>query len=97
MKQVTRNEMRRELSLMPDGFADEQTVIDGTAYVAKPQPPPLPFSLMREKPADEAWILALGPAARAVLEQASMPARNWPFAGRVRGAVATPARRIPSL
>lgn len=97
MKQLTRNEMQRELSLMPDGFSDEQTVIDGTAFVSKPAPPPLPFSLMREKPADESWILALAPAAREVLESASMPARNWPTAGRVRGAVATPAHKIPSL
>jgi len=97
MKQVTRNEMQRELSLMPDGFADEQTVVDGTAFVSKPLPPPLPFTLMREKPANDSWILALNPAARAVLELASMPARNWPLAGRLPGAVATPAQKIPSL
>ncbi len=104
MKQVTAAEMKKELEFMPSGFEDMPTVVDGS-YAAEliaapepPEPPALPFSLTREKHTDdEGWILSLPPEKRAVLERATRPAPNWPLAGRLPGAVAKPARKIPSL
>lgn len=62
-------------------------------------PPPLPFSLLRKKPesAEDAWMEALPPEARAVLERAALPAPSWPFAPRLPGAVAQPTQKIPKL
>jgi hypothetical protein len=98
MKQVTKTEMKRELQLMPAGFEDEPTVVDVSDSLDAPLPPPLPFKLMRRKGReDNTWIRTLDPAARAVLERAAMPAPNWPLAGRLQGAIAVPARKIPSL
>jgi len=100
MKRMTKEDMKRELELMPTGFESEPTVVDmsGDAELLEPEPPALPFTLVREKARnDEAWIMSLPAASRAVLERATMPAPNWPLAGRVRGAVAEPAHKIPSL
>jgi hypothetical protein len=101
MKQVTAAEMKKELELMPTGFEDEPTVVDGSyeaELIAAPEPPALPFTLTREKASnDEAWLSTLSPEKRAILEQATQPARDWPFASRLPGAVAQPARKIPSL
>jgi hypothetical protein len=100
MKRFTKEEMTRELALMPTGFEDEPTVVDGgrEAELVVPEPPALPFTLVREKSVTiEAWIMTLPRGARAVLERATMPAPNWPFASRVPGAIAQPAQKIPSL
>lgn len=101
MKQFTAAEMKKELERMPTGFEDMPTVVDAShdAELITPEPPALPFTLTREKGAqsEEAWIMALPPEKRAVLERASMPAPNWPLARRLPGAVAQPARKIPSL
>jgi hypothetical protein len=86
---------------MPTGFEDEPTVVDGSheaELIAAPEPPALPFTLTREKPSnDDGWLLTLPPEKRAILERATRPARDWPLASRLPGAVATPARKIPSL
>ncbi len=101
MKQVTAAEMKKELELMPTGFEDMPTVVDGSheaQLVSAPEPPALPFTLTREKPhADDAWLVSLPAEKRAVLERATRPAPNWPLAQRLPGAIAQPARKIPSL
>lgn len=56
-----------------------------------PIPPPLPTAL-RKRIAfrDEQWLASLPEEQRAVLEAAAMPARPWPYAERIVGAVCTP-------
>jgi len=77
---------------IPD-FDDEPTVVDLHPVAAPvPEPPALPFTLLRRKEArDDAWLDELSPAARRVLERAALPAPIWPVAPRVLGAVALPA------
>jgi hypothetical protein len=56
-----------------------------------PIPPPLPF-VLRKRIAfgDDEWLASLPAESRAVLEAAAMPARPWPYAERIAGAVCTP-------
>jgi hypothetical protein len=56
-----------------------------------PIPPPLPV-VLRKRIAigDEMWLSSLPPESRAVLEAAAQPARPWPYAERIAGAVCTP-------
>ena len=56
-----------------------------------PIPPPLP-TVLRKRIAfgDDDWLASLPAESRAVLEAAAMPARPWPYAERIAGAVCTP-------
>ncbi len=97
--QITKADMKEELESMPDGFDDEPTVIqvrDDEALTA-PEPPALPFTLARAKPSDGTWLERLDPQARIILQRAMVTAPCWPIAPRVRGAVAVPLQKIPSL
>ncbi len=56
-----------------------------------PIPPPLPVALRKRIAfGDEDWLASLPAESRAVLEAAAMPARPWPYAERIPGAVCTP-------
>lgn len=58
---------------------------------ATPIPPPLPV-VLRKRIAfgDVDWLASLPAESRAVLEAAAQPARPWPYAERIPGAVCTP-------
>lgn len=88
-------EPQHETPGIPD-FDDEPTVIQ--VRDAFDEPPPLPFALRRARGReDESWIHELPEAARQVLMAARYPVESWPRAPRVLGAVAMPAKPIPSL
>jgi hypothetical protein len=56
-----------------------------------PIPPPLPVALRKRVTyGDEEWLASLPAEKRAVLEAAMQPARPWPYAERIDGAVCTP-------
>jgi hypothetical protein len=56
-----------------------------------PIPPPLPMVLRKRIAISDAmWLESLPTESRAVLEAAAMPARPWPYAERIQGAVCTP-------
>lgn len=84
-----------EIPGVPD-FDDEPTVIQVREVCD--EPPPLPFALRRARSReDDSWIHHLPLAARDVLMAARYPVESWPRAPRVLGAVAVPAKPIPSL
>lgn len=56
-----------------------------------PIPPPLPMVLRKRIAwSDQEWLESLPAESRAVLDAAAMPARPWPYAERIAGAVCTP-------
>jgi len=56
-----------------------------------PIPPPLPTVLRKRiSYGDEEWLASLPAESRSILEAASRPARPWPHAERIPGAVCTP-------